>query len=159
MPAGWDEGTKRFPTTELLSAGMENSDDVDMTPLIHTTNRSHAATPENRRRSQRFPITEEIRFRLLDRRQREENGTGTTLNMSRSGVLFTTDRELEAGKLLVVSVNWPVALNGTCPLQLVGMGHVVRSGAGKAAVEIQRYQFKTRGRLGVARRQSMLPAI
>jgi hypothetical protein len=46
-----------------------------------------------------------------------------------------------------VSVDWPAQLNGVCPLKFVAMGRVVRSDPHQAAVRIERYQFKTRGRL------------
>ena len=49
------------------------------------------------------------------------------------------------GRLIEVAVDWPVRLDGACRLQFVAVGKVVRSEAGKAAVRIERYQFKTRG--------------
>lgn len=123
-----------------------------MTPLMHSDIQAYNPAATDRRRSRRFPISEEVRFRMIDRRGTVEEGTGVTLDMSRNGLLFATETELTAGRLLEISVNWPVALNGTCPLKLVAVGHVVRSGGGKAAVRIERYQFKTRGRSAAAGR-------
>jgi hypothetical protein len=54
------------------------------------------------------------------------------------------------GRLVEVAVNWPVRLDGACPLQFVAVGKVVRSEATKAAVQIARYEFKTRGSNGAA---------
>jgi len=102
--------------------------------------------PSDRRSSGRFPITEEIRYRVLDRVSGKQDGTGRTVDMSRNGVLFTTEENLPPGRLLELSVNWPVALDGTCPLKLVATGRVVRSIGSMAAMTIERYQFKTRGR-------------
>jgi hypothetical protein len=107
---------------------------------------SYSRKQPERRLSTRFPIAEEIRFRSLDRRGAPVNGTGVTLDICSAGLLFKTDVELELGRLLELSVNWPVALGGTCPLKLVAVGHVVRTGDGVAAVRIEKYQFKTRGR-------------
>ena len=67
-----------------------------------------------------------------------------TLDMSRRGVQFTTGEHLAAGRLVELSVNWPARLNGTCALQLVATGHVVRSNPRAAVVRIERYEFKTR---------------
>jgi len=53
------------------------------------------------------------------------------------------------GRLVEVAVNWPVRLNGACPLQFVAVGKVIRSEATQAAVQIARYEFKTRGSSGV----------
>ena len=50
--------------------------------------------------------------------------------------------------MLEVSVNWPVALDGTCPLKLVAVGYVVRSTGDIAVLGFEKYQFKTRGRVG-----------
>ena len=64
--------------------------------------------------------------------------------MSSGGVLFTTERELLPGRLIELSVNWPARLDGVCPLQFVAMGRVVRSDGARAAIRIERYEFKTR---------------
>ena len=54
------------------------------------------------------------------------------------------------GRLVEVAVDWPVRLDGDCPLRFVAVGRVVRSEATKAAVQIDRYEFRTRGSGGVA---------
>jgi hypothetical protein len=51
--------------------------------------------------------------------------------------------------MVEISVNWPARLGGTCPLQFVAMGKVVRSEPGQAAVKIERYEFKTRSANGL----------
>jgi len=48
------------------------------------------------------------------------------------------------GRTVEIAVNWPARLGGTCPLQFVATGRVVRSEADRAAVRIERYEFKTR---------------
>ncbi|HWQ56587.1 MAG TPA: hypothetical protein VN442_23065 [Bryobacteraceae bacterium] len=118
---------------------------------MHESVQTYGGVGVERRLSTRFPIAEEIRFRVLDRRGEPHEGTGLTVDMSRSGVLFTTSSVLAPGRLLEVSVNWPVALDGTCPLKFVAVGHVVRTGRGLAAVKIEKYQFKTRGKATAAR--------
>ena len=71
-------------------------------------------------------------------------GCGTTLNIGSSGILFTTEERLPLGRTVELSVNWPARLDGVCPLQFVATGRVVWSDAQKAAVRIERYEFKTR---------------
>jgi hypothetical protein len=46
--------------------------------------------------------------------------------------------------LIELSVNWPARLDGTCALQFVATGRIVRSEADRAAVRIEKYEFKTR---------------
>jgi hypothetical protein len=72
------------------------------------------------------------------------SGSGTTLNMGSGGILFTTEEPLSLGRTVELSVNWPARLDGVCPLQFVATGRVVRAEADKAAVRIERYEFKTR---------------
>jgi hypothetical protein len=78
------------------------------------------------------------------------SGSGTTLNIGSGGILFTTQDKLALGLTVELSVNWPARLDGTCPLQFVAIGRVVRSEDHEAAVRIDRYEFKTRSVSGIA---------
>jgi hypothetical protein len=49
------------------------------------------------------------------------------------------------GRTIEVAVSWPTQLNDNCPLKLVARGRVVRFEPGKAALEIQHYEFRTQG--------------
>ena len=101
--------------------------------------------PTDRRHSDRFPIERDVRFRVLNKRGGEETGDGKTLNISSSGVLFTSEHMLLPGRRLELCISWPVQLNDLVPLKLVARGRVVRSEGGMAAVEIQQYEFRTQG--------------
>jgi hypothetical protein len=103
----------------------------------------------DRRRTWRFPVREEVRYRVL-RSEASASGVGKTLNISSGGILFTTEERLPMGHRVEVAVNWPVLLDGACPLQFVAVGEVLRSEANKAAVQIKRHEFKTRRSNGVA---------
>jgi hypothetical protein len=81
---------------------------------------------------------------VVQSRAASVNGIGTTLNIGSGGILFTTEEKLPVGRLVELSVNWPARLDGICPLQFVATGRVVRSEAKRAAVRIERYEFKTR---------------
>ena len=100
----------------------------------------------DRRGSSRFPVQEKIRYRILHSKTLETSGAGTTLNISSGGILFTTEEPLPAGRVIELSVNWPARLGGECALNFFVVGKVVRSDRAKAAVRIQKYEFKTRGR-------------
>ena len=71
-------------------------------------------------------------------------GCGTTLNIGSGGILFTTEDKLPIGRVVELSVNWPARLDGICPLQFVATGRVIRSDVQRAAVRIDKYEFKTR---------------
>jgi hypothetical protein len=70
--------------------------------------------------------------------------------MSSSGILFSTEQRLHLGRLVEVSVNWPARLGGTCPLKFVAVGRVVRSEPNRAALKIERYEFRTRATAAAA---------
>jgi len=99
----------------------------------------------DRRGSDRFPIEREVRYKVLSKRSADEAGAGKTVNMSSSGVLFTSDHLLIPGKRIEVSISWPAQLNNTTNLKLVARGRVIRCENGKAALEIQQYEFRTQG--------------
>ena len=100
------------------------------------------ATAE-RRGNDRFPIESELRYKLLDGKA-PETGLGRTLNMSSSGVLFTSEAKLPVGRRVEVSVDWPAELNENCGLKLVAQGRVIRSCTENAAIRIDKYDFRTR---------------
>jgi len=79
----------------------------------------------------------------MNKRGGEETGDGRTLNISSSGVLFTTEQMLLPGRRLEVFINWPAQLNNKCALRLVARGRIVRFEKGVAALEIQQYEFRT----------------
>lgn len=97
-----------------------------------------------RRRHIRYPVNEDVRYRVLRSKAVLVSGSGRTLNISSGGILFTTSERLRPGQLVEVAVNWPARLNRTCPLQLVVTGRVTRSDNDAAAVRFDRYEFRTR---------------
>jgi hypothetical protein len=100
-------------------------------------------TTSDRRRSDRFPIEREVRYRALNKRGSEDSGEGKTINMSSSGVLFTTNQMLLPGRRVELSISWPAQLNNKCALRLVARGRVVRFEQGRAAITIQQHEFRT----------------
>lgn len=103
----------------------------------------------DRRSSDRFSIEREVRYKVLNKKNGEESGLGKTVNMSSTGVLFTTDQMLLPGRRIEVSISWPAQLNAKCALRLVARGRVVRFDDGKAAMKIQQYEFKTQAKAPV----------
>lgn len=112
------------------------------------SNDKKSGKPEDRRSADRFPIEREVRYRPLSMRKGvDEPGTGKTINMSSTGILFQTDRMLLPGHRLELAVSWPAQLNNTCPLKLVAKAKVVRTVSDTmAAVEILQYEFRTQSK-------------
>jgi len=101
----------------------------------------------NRRRGERFPILAAVFYKVLGKGSVAACGTGTTLNFSTGGIQFTTEGNLPVASLVEISVDWPAELDGHCALKFVGSGRVVRSERNRAAVKIEHYEFRTRGKL------------
>jgi len=103
-----------------------------------------------RRSNDRFPIENQLRYKLVEPRRIAQTGDGRTVNMSSSGILFTAAEQLPVGQRVELSVDWPAQLNEHCGLKLVALGRVVRSGEEAAAVRIEKYDFRTRATAKVA---------
>ena len=116
-----------------------------------TVDRTNRGSTPDRRGTSRYPVREEVKYRLLQTQSPKSIGTGTTLNIGSGGILFTTEEKLPMGRMVELAVNWPARLGGTCPLKFVATGRVVRSEDNRAAVRIERYEFKTRGANGLMR--------
>ncbi|MEO7141867.1 MAG: PilZ domain-containing protein [Bryobacteraceae bacterium] len=99
----------------------------------------------DRRTSDRFPIERDLNYKILNKRGAEEAGSGKTVNISSNGVLFTAGQILLPGRRVEIAISWPAQLNNKCALRLVARGRVVRFADGQAAIEIQKYEFRTHG--------------
>jgi hypothetical protein len=95
-----------------------------------------------RRSKVRFPLELRVRYRSLARRC-PAVGTGVVINMSRSGVLVSSEHAISEGARVELSIEWPSLLDGRVPLQVVTVGRVVRCEPSSFAVVLARYQFRT----------------
>ena len=117
---------------------------------ISTGNSANFGGLPDRRGRSRFPVRQDVRYRVLHSKAANVVGSGTTLNMGSGGILFTTEDKLPIGQTAEVFVNWPARLDGICPLQFVVTGRVVRSEDTQAVVRIDRYEFRTRSATGLS---------
>ena len=115
------------------------------TAMVSTEQRIFGNSERERRNKRRFQIEQDVRYKLLYGQRIAETGVGRTLNISSSGVWFTTDTMLTAGMPVELSMNWPVLLHDSCPMKLMIYGCVLRSNEKGAAVSIERYEFRTQG--------------
>ena len=106
--------------------------------------------PYERRSCYRFPIERDVKYKILGTYKNViQIGLGKSLNISSSGVLFTTESSLREGQRVELAVSWPVLLNNVLPLKLVASGRLVRSKGTQAAMAIDKYEFRTRGSNGL----------
>jgi c-di-GMP-binding flagellar brake protein YcgR len=117
----------------------------DRPPISHEAGAPGPRPPVERRGALRFPIDQPVRYKVTSRRP-VETGQGKSVNISSTGVLFTSEGLLAPGERVEVSVNWPAQLDQKHPLKLVASGRVVRiTGAGEVAIAIDRHEFRTQG--------------
>ena len=119
-----------------------------MNPFNFPTSTSNNPATD-RRASDRFPMDRDVRYKVINRKTGEDVGAGKTLNMSSGGVLIHTEQALLPGRRLEITISWPAQLNNTCALKLVARGRIVRVEHGKAAIEIQQYEFRTQGKASI----------
>jgi hypothetical protein len=100
---------------------------------------------EDRRKFKRYPIERDVVIRIAASNGARQTGVGKTVNISSQGMLVATDLALDEGSSVELAVDWPVALNGDCPLSFLVSGSVVRWRKSVAAIRISKYQFRTRG--------------
>ncbi len=105
---------------------------------------SVAKDPNERRGSSRQSIEREVQYRILSRKDGDVNSAGKTLNISSSGVLFTTADALLPGRRMELAIDWPAQLDNKCALKLVARGRVVRFEGDRAALEILQHEFRTK---------------
>jgi hypothetical protein len=106
-----------------------------------TVNLQPSSVPRERRRHQRFPISSAAQVILSGVR-----GDAVTVDISSGGVLFKSNKLLPLGRRVELLIDWPVALDDRCPLRLMIHGRILRSDLAGTAVEIVRYDYRTRSR-------------
>jgi|SRR5579871_895788 len=97
----------------------------------------------DRRSDRRYELNLELRWKLVRRKRVVDTGTGTTLDLSSSGVLFEAGRHLPSGGNIELSISWPVLLHNTAPMQLVVTGRVVRVAGSRSAIRMTQHEFRT----------------
>lgn len=102
---------------------------------------------ENDRRNKfRFAMEREVRYKMADEGVEPSAGTGRTLDIGSGGVSFITERQLQPGGYVELSISWPLLLNETCPIRLVVFGRILRSTRSLAVCKIEKYEFRTQAR-------------
>ena len=79
--------------------------------------------------------------------------------MSSGGVAFTTNEIFKIGAQIELAVNWPVLLNGDCPMKVLIEGRVVRSDDQLTVIRVARHEFRTQKRSEVQPERSLAMAV
>ena len=99
----------------------------------------------DQRQHRRYPIRLDVEYKVLHKDRVALHGLGTTLNLSSGGILLSVDDSLPIGAVIELAINWPLLLEGFCPLKLKIRGCIVRSELNEVAVMIHHHEFRTAG--------------
>jgi hypothetical protein len=124
--------------TDIAMASLSDRNPQNAFPKDRPKPQQRRPGSEERRESRRFAIRLPLRYRGDG-----QSGAGEVINISSSGVLFTTDSNQRPSGVLELFVSWPVLLNEAVSLNLVMVGPVVRTERAKAAVRVNKYEFRT----------------
>ena len=96
-----------------------------------------------RRRTRRYAIEQEVRYRVSYRDQISQAGVGRLINISLAGILFKSERPIFPGAPLTVVMNCAGLLDEASPAELMIQGRVVRSNENGTVSTIDRYEFRS----------------
>ena len=91
---------------------------------------------QERRAAARVPIECRSQYETSTR-----GGSGHTIDMSSTGIAFTTETLLARNSKVTLHVSWPVRLEGGVPVAFYAMGELVRAEPMKAAMQVDRIGF------------------
>ena len=95
-----------------------------------------------RHRSFRYDIRRPVNFRFSRDGSRPSTGTGSTLNISRRGLLFQTEDKVEVGTKIQMTIHiGPGQIEASQDVTLQVEGITVRTEPGKVAVSIKRHRL------------------
>jgi hypothetical protein len=95
-----------------------------------------------RRTSNRYDVRLQVHYRVSQRGGMDRSGTGTTYDMSSSGLSFRSRKPLPIGAHLEMVIEWPARYEDIYPIDLQATGFVVRSENGRTAVRVTSRKFR-----------------
>jgi hypothetical protein len=116
--------------------------------MIVLEQKSEARIAGDRRADRRYALYLDLRWKLIRRRKVLDSGTGRTVDLSSSGILFHAGRQLPVGLTVELSIAWPALLHNIAPMQLIVSGKIVRIEGNRCAVRMTRHEFRTAGAPG-----------
>jgi hypothetical protein len=113
------------------------------------------APDEQHQHDRHYPIRLDLEYRLKDSDHELSAGSGSTIYISSSRVLFEAKNALPPGSLVELAVAWPVELENTIKLRLIILGRTVEVNGNCTLVDVLRHEFRIRALPTTKRRLSV----
>ena len=97
----------------------------------------------DRRTNHRYDIHLPVHYRVTQRGFLPLSGTGTTREMSSTGLSFRCRHPLPVGGHVELAIEWPARAEADKPMELVITGIIIRSDGGRTAVRLTSKRFRT----------------
>jgi len=92
-----------------------------------------------------FPLVFPLKYKAISPKAKAISGTGSTVILSSTDIVFNADRPLRSGMKCEISIAWPVLLETRIFLQLV-LESVITGSEGQFVMgRVSKYEFRTRG--------------
>ena len=108
-------------------------------PIFHDSETSHRKSAALTPRAQRFPVQTHVWYRASGN---YVWSPGEAVNISRSGILLRTRKEIRPRTLLEMRLVFPSELTEGAPVDVICWGAVVRKEESSLAASILHYHFK-----------------
>lgn len=92
-----------------------------------------------------FPLVLPLKYKTISPKAKAISGTGSTVLLSSTDIVFNADRPLGSGMDCEISIAWPVLLETNIGLQLVLQSEITRSEGQVVMARVWKYEFRTRG--------------
>jgi hypothetical protein len=92
-----------------------------------------------------FPLVLPLKYRVISPEAKAISGTGSTVSLSSTDIIFEADQPLGSGVQCEISIAWPVLLESRIRLQLVLQSVITRSEYQFVMGGVSKYEFRTVG--------------
>src|SRR5215469_10299229 len=97
-----------------------------------------------------FPLVLPLKYRTISQKADAISGTGSTVSLSSTDIVFNADQPLVSGVQCEISIAWPVLLEGRIRLQLVLQSVITRSEDQFVMGRVSKFEFRTVGATSVS---------
>ena len=92
-----------------------------------------------------FPLVLPLKYKVTSPKANAISGTGSTLVLSSTDIVFNADQPLGSGVRCEISIAWPLLLETDIGLQLVLQSVITRSEGQVVMAKVSKYEFWMRG--------------